>query len=43
VEVICRRHLARRLSEFPAINSTERVNLLHTTARATAAWPGEFA
>jgi hypothetical protein len=43
VEVISRRHLARRLAEFPTINSPERVNLLYTTARATAAWPGEFA
>jgi hypothetical protein len=42
VEVIGRRHLPRRLAELPAVNSPERVNLLHTTARATAAWPGEF-
>jgi hypothetical protein len=38
VEVIGRRHLARRLTEFPVVNSPERVNSIHAIARAAVTW-----
>jgi len=38
VEVIGRRHLARRLLEFPVVNSPERVNAIHEIARSAVTW-----